>query len=319
MILGILSAYSCADKAVDFVPVPEMITVPVSLSAAGTETKRLEPFDPEFENLIYDIWIIQYSERGIILTSNHYRSDVQMGNMEVSLDANFIKAKNCTICFLANAGAVGSAQKTGFTGVLPDDWVWPDNILEYRQKFVDVSGNSQPDIPGTAIDKILMNGYFIGDVNETMSVSVSLGRMMCRVNLVLENQLGEDLASIHTWLDYVPKVSYIFPDVKHPLPDNMYFRNPGGEAFDTFTDNLVGTAAAPVLKNNESVTFYYYLTPNICASSDYATECHVKATTVSGTELSGSIFLGNDMPGSEERDYCLYPNDFYTFTVHLKK
>lgn len=315
MIFGTLFVCSCADSVEE--PAMEMVSVPIKFAAEDIVTKRPMPFDPEFENLIYDIWVIQYSERGVILTCEHYRSDVQQGNTEVSLTASFLKARNCTVCFLVNAGAIGGREKAGSVGVLPDDWVWPDNLPKYKETFVDVSGNSDADTPGDAMNKILMNGYYIGDVNAQTNISASLGRMMCRINLIVENQIGADVVSMKTWLDYVSKSSYLYPDVVDPLPDNIYFRNQDGTAFETFSDTINGTTEAPALKNGDSKELFYYLTPNICNGSRNATVLHINAVLADGTELEGSMLLGTDAPGHEGRDYILYPNDFYTFTVTL--
>ncbi len=317
MVIGALFVCSCADSVEE--PAMEMVSVPITVAAEDITTKRPEPFDPEFENLIYDIWVIQYSERGVILTSEHYRSDVQEGNTEVSLTANFFNAKNCTVCFLVNAGAIGGREKAGVMGVLPDDWVWPDNLPKYQETFVDVSGNSDSDRPGDAMNKILMNGYYIGDVNAQTNISVSLGRMMCRINLIIENQIGADVVNMEVWLDYVSKSSYLYPDVTDALPDDNYFRNPDGTAFETFTDTIYGTEAEPALENGASKELFYYLTPNICNGSRNATVLHVSAELADGTELAGSMLLGTDAPGHEGRDYILYPNDFYTFTITLKQ
>ena len=59
-----------------------MVIVPISAGISAYEndaaTKGLAPYIPDVENLIHDVWVVQYSSRGVLLPRStfHYRTTV---------------------------------------------------------------------------------------------------------------------------------------------------------------------------------------------------------------------------------------------------
>lgn len=104
-------------------------------------------------------------------------------------------------------------------------------------------------------------------------------------------------------LENVPTKAYVYPRTNQgALPDDAYTTT---ETFsDTFSEGIPA---------GESQQFYYYIAPNICTDSEKAT----KATITSG-DKTWSVTLGNDSPETSNRNYSLYANNYYTFTLNLK-
>ena len=147
-----------------------------------------------------------------------------------------------------------------------------------------------------------MCGYWMGNVREGTKLSALLSRMITRINLVINNETGAELSDLTVSLENVPTQAYVYPRTNQgALPDDAYTT----ENFsDTFTESIPA---------GESQQFYYYIAPNICTGSEKAT----KATITSG-DKTWSVTLGNDSPETSNRNYSLYANNYYTFTLNLK-
>ena len=170
-----------------------------------------------------------------------------------------------------------------------------------------------------------MCGYWVGDVTDGMSLSVMLCRMMTRINLVLNNATGVGLNDLTVELINVPTEAYVFPATNQPtLPQGAYLDTP-------FTDKPFATEGEgetdageteeeekePDFADGGSLSLYYYMAPNICEDGTYATTVTITATDEDGKERTWTTTLGTDAPGTAGRDFKLYANNFYTFTLNL--
>lgn len=265
--------------------------VKVSLSLGilpleGTDTRAMAPHTPEVENLIFDIWVLQFNEHGVLLaTSQQYypregESGLYVENFEVSL----IEAQHSTVCLVVNT----------------DDATidWPNNLPDFQRTLMDIQASNDL----SACDRMPMCGYWVGDVTGDQALSVMLCRMMTRINLVVNNQTGAQLNGLTVQLDNVPTQAHVYPSTNQEvLPADAY-------TSEVFSDTFEGT-----IRNNENKSFYYYMAPNICHSEANAT----KATLTSGGQ-TWHVTLGNDSPDTADRDFALYANNYYTFTLNLK-
>lgn len=265
---------------------PAMVKVLLDISPAEDiveiGSKAMQPNIPDVENYIYDIHVIQYSERGVFLTTGHYRQG-QAGAMVVKeLEVSLVEAKNSTICLLVNHGT--------------HDGLWPDNILSYKELLVPVG-------VGSSSDRTMMHGYLIGDVYDGMHLNIGLGRMMTRLNVVINNHTGADIADLDVSLSNVPYMAYAYPAAEYVLPPEAYAQD------GLLCDNDLSLAA------ENTITLYYYIAPNFCEDTAYATRLNVSADG-----RSGILQLSTDKPsgGTPAADMKLYPNNNYTFTVNLK-
>ena len=256
------------------------------LPPEGTDTRAMAPHTPEVENLIHDIWVLQFNNRGVLLnTETKYYPREGKGNLVVEdFEVGLIAAQGSTVCLVVNTGNA--------------DLVWPNNLPDFQQMLLDIRASNDL----SERDRMPMCGYWMGDVTGAQTLSVMLCRMMTRINLVVNNETEEELTDLTVTLSNVPTQAYVYPSINQTaLPAEAYTK---AEFSDTFT----GTIAA-----GASQQFYYYMAPNICTDETMAT----KATITSG-DKEWSVTLGTDSPNTADRDYALYANNYYTFTLNLK-
>lgn len=255
------------------------------LPAEGTDTRASAPHLPEVENLIYDIWVLQFNKNGILLDTKtkYYPRDGKSGLYVEDFEATLIAAQNSTVCLVVNTN--------------DPDISWPNNFPAFQRMLLDVQASNDLSLR----DRMPMCGYWQGDVTGGGQVlSALLCRMMTRINLVVNNQTGAALADGTVRLENVPTKAYVYPRInQEALPDNAYIN-------DSFSDSLS-------ISSGDSQEFYYYIAPNICSGEDHAT----KVTVTSG-DKTWSVTLGTSAPDEADRIYTLYANNYYTFTLNLK-
>lgn len=254
------------------------------LPAEGTDTRASAPHLPEVENLIYDIWVLQFNENGILLDTKtkYYPRDGKSGLYVEDFEATLIAAQNSTVCLVVNTDDPKIS--------------WPNNFPAFQRMLLDVQASNDL----SRRDRMPMCGYWQGNVNgDGQVLSALLCRMMTRINLVVNNQTGAALDGTVA-LGNVPTRAYVYPRInQEALPDDAYTN-------DSFSDSLS-------ISSGDSQEFYYYIAPNICSGEGHAT----KVTVTSGGK-TWSVTLGTSAPDESDRIYTLYANNYYTFTLNLK-
>lgn len=255
------------------------------LPAEGSDTRALAPHLPEVENLIYDIWVLQFNKNGILLDTGtkYYPRDGESGLYVEDFEATLIAAQNSTVCLVVNTNDRTIS--------------WPNNFPAFQRMLLDVQASNDLSLR----NRMPMCGYWQGNVNgDGQVLSALLCRMMTRINLVVNNQTGDALAGGTVALDNVPTMAYVYPRInQEALPDNAY-------TSEVFSDSLS-------ISSGDSQEFYYYIAPNICSGEGDAT----KVTVTSGGK-TWSVTLGTSAPDEADRIYTLYANNYYTFTLNLK-
>lgn len=291
----------------------ELIIVPMKIGAAEYQndeaTKGLAPYIPDIENLIHDIWVVQYSSRGVLLPNStyHYRTaappalmvtDLYYQNSTSAGVALVESTEPCTVCFIANMG-----------DNVPE---WPDNIYAFQEIMMPVL---DPD-PSIELEKIPMCGYYHGPVTHGTQVNASLGRMITRINLVINNWTGEDISNLAVSLTNAPRYAHIYP-----YSDTTPLLEAEDAAVRPQRD------AGLSIAYGESLKLYYYIAPNLYGESwptTLWTSCHLDS---SNQDAKGAIILGDTVPSEEDqytyppvvnpdRNLKLYPNNQYTFTIN---
>ncbi len=258
------------------------------LPAEGTDTdtRASAPHLPEVENLIYDIWVLQFNENGILLDTDtkYYPRGGESGLYVEDFEATLIAAQNSTVCLVVNTNDPTIS--------------WPNNFPAFQRMLLDVQASNDL----SQRDRMPMCGYWQGNVTgDGQVLSALLCRMMTRINLVVNNQTGAALAGGTVALENVPTMAYVYPRInQEALPDDAY-------TSEGFSDNFTSIAS------EASQEFYYYIAPNICSGEDHAT----KVTVTSG-DKTWSVTLGTSAPDEADRIYTLYANNYYTFTLNLK-
>lgn len=280
--LIVFAMTSCEQVCVD----DEPKTVEVVLSLSGAPLAKADsPLIPDIENLIYDVWILQYDKMGLLIDKGtaHERA-TSSGSLTATVTTTFAVGEGNTICVLANLDkGNASAART-----------WPQTLNEFKTScnVIDLSSDIDAANAGT-LEDMPMFGYWEGDISvETNNVQVSLGRMLTRINLVINNQSGS--TQNVTSMSNVSKKVYVFPDVDHAaLPDDAYM------TVDINRDVASGKTAE----------LYFYMAPNFTAGEDKATTLKIGDKTV---------ILSNGAPSDSPRDFNLYHNSNYTFTINVK-
>lgn len=280
--MTVFALVSCEQRLVD--DDPETVEVTLTLSGAPL-AKADSPLIPDVENLIYDVWILQYDKMGLLIDigTSHAR-ETDSGSLTAKVTTTFAVGEGNTICVLANLDrGDASAVRT-----------WPQSLTEFKTScnVVDLSDDIDAANDGTLTD-MPMFGYWEGDISFVdNNVQVSLGRMLTRINLVINNQSSS--TQTVTSISNVSKKVYAFPDVFHTaLPEDAYEEIPIGQ----------GVAAG---KTKE---LYFYMAPNF-------TEGDANPTALNITGKS-SVILSNGSPSDAPRDYNLYHNSNYTFTINV--
>ena len=267
----------------------ETVNVPLTLNTevqTTTGSRAATPLIPDVENLIYDLWVVQYDHEGIITKNpapKHYRKDAQ-GLLSVTESITLATGES-TICMIVNMGYNSDEVPITF----------PDNLTQFKQTLAEVDVEAAAN--GT-LQRIPMCGYWQGEISTTTkTLSVTLGRMMTRINLILNNQTGGALNEVKAILNNVPNQAHVFPSISSEAnkPSTI-----------TLTDEIGNIASG------SSVTRYFYIAPNLWEQE--ATT--LKLTATGKNELS--IRLGNDSPDVTGGNSKLYPNNIYTFTINLK-
>lgn len=261
-------------------------TVEVTLTLNGAPLAKADsPLIPDIENLIYDVWILQYDKMGLLIDKGtaHERA-TSSGSLTATVTTTFAVGEGNTICVLANLdNGNASAART-----------WPQTLNEFRTScnVIDLSSDIDGANAGT-LEDMPMFGYWEGGISvETNNVQVSLGRMLTRINLVINNQSGST-QTVES-MSNVSKKVYVFPDVDHAaLPDDAYM------PVEINRDVASGKTAE----------LYFYMAPNFTAGEEKATKLNIGGKTV---------ILSNGAPSDSPRDFNLYHNSNYTFTINVK-
>lgn len=248
-------------------------------------TRADSPLIPDVENLIYDVWILQYDNMGLLIDAgtSHARTTDQ-GSLTATVTTTLAIGNGCTICVLANLDREDSRASR----------VWPQTLNEFKTStsVVDLAEDVKAANDGTLKD-MPMFGYWEGDIDvKTNNIQVSLGRMLTRINLVINNQTSS--ACHITSFSNVSHKCYVFPNIMHnPLPE------------DAYEDVTIGKQVAA----GATAEMYFYMAPNFTSGAENATRLNIG---------DKQVILSNGAPDSPVRDYNLYHNSNYTFTINLK-
>ena len=281
--LIVFAMTSCEQVCVD----DEPKTVEVVLSLSGAPLAKADsPLIPDVENLIYDVWILQYDKMGLLIDkgTSHERA-TSSGSLTATVTTTFAVGEGNTICVLANLDR----------GIVSPVRPWPQTLNEFKTSpnVIDLSSDIDRANAGT-LEDMPMFGYWEGTISaeENNNVQVSLGRMLTRINLVINNQSGST-QTVES-MSNVSKKVYVFPDVDHAaLPGDAYI--------DVAIDQNVASG--------KTAELYFYMAPNFTAGKEKATTLKIGDKTV---------ILSNGAPSDSPRDFNLYHNSNYTFTINVK-
>lgn len=308
-ILALAAIAACQEKMDS--DKPQLTTVTLCLNAADpageTDSKAVAPLIPDVENLIHDVWVIQYSERGVLYTGvdKFYRTSGEDGARYVTLQAQVMSGKS-TICIIANLKNAKLPTRE-FFDVESLQASLPDNLPQFKNTLLNthdflwyINTNYKP-------IALPMFGYWEGTIDAdspeigSESLNVTLGRMFNRVNVTVANNSGSTMKKIR--FTNAAAKSYYFPQINsEALPDDAYC-----------TQNNAIETVWTIPSGNEG-TMYFYWAANFCYGPQKATR--MSFTMEDGSEYS--CLLTNGPVTDENPDYNLYHNCNYTVTVTLE-
>lgn len=303
-----LTVMSCQEKP-DFPQdgnEPVLTTVSIDISSAEESTKANTPLIPDVENLIHDVWVIQFSERGVRYTGvdKFYRTKDEDGARFLTLEAQVMSGKS-TICLLANLNKINTPTKT-FFDIAALQKNLPDNLPQFKNTLLDMSDFTHYVNTNSKLKSIPMFGYWEGTIGSdnpeqgSRSLNVTLGRMVCRVNVNIVNQSSSTLDSLK--FTNAANKAYYFPQISsEALPKDAYCTNPNAYLYDL---NLPSKSEAMI---------YFYWAPNFCYGKEMAT----KMTFLDEAKNTYSCYITNSPVSDENCDYNMYHNCNYTITVTL--
>ena len=113
------------------------------LPAEGTGTRASAPHVPEVENLIYDIWVLQFNKNGILLDTEtkYYPRKGESGLYVEDFEATLIAAQNSTVCLVVNTNDPTIS--------------WPNNFPAFQRMLLDVQASNDL----SRRDRMPMCGY----------------------------------------------------------------------------------------------------------------------------------------------------------------
>lgn len=294
MIVVSLGLLSCAEDnsltgTEEAIRANKKITVHINLQQdlQINTTRAVEPMPLEYANKIYDLWILHYTEEGLIVRSDIQQNILPNAATETTWNPTLTISKpneKGTICLIAN---LGSKQIE-----------WPENLGDLKKtQLLDLSFDNT----GLYTDKMYMFGYYEGSINNNMNLNILMGRMAACMNIVIN---AANQYTINTQIINAVTTTHFFPM----------------EAGDDRTDLKYGTFAdnSQTVNNNSPLSLYYYTGENIVPEENKRTTIKITAIPYrGGSSKTYTIALGADSPNVENRNYSIYRNNNYTFNINL--
>lgn len=264
---------------------------------------------PEEENLIYDIWLLQYNSLGELISAagvdkrQHLRVGeegvMQVSDLEVMLQAS----DDCTVFLVANLG----------DNPLENSAIWPDNLEAFKKLSIPIEYLSVPsgDAEDGHVNKIGLFGFYRGAVQNNMEMNIALSRLITRLRLNIKPG-SEMTAPVELKLENVRSRINLFPDQTPYQPSGSTEQEKATDRAANFTSF---TKTLPNL-GTEGIVQYFYTGENINPSEEYATKLIVNNNGKVYTTL-----LGAESPDAGEplsRNLTLERNSGYNFDINLK-
>lgn len=297
LLLGTVSCSKVDENPL--MPDPQSTTVMLNLVPETTadmeapETMATTPLLPDEENLIRDIWVIQYDAQGVSRTlyTKHYRQTAVPVRELQSFPIELAVLPGCTICFVANLNH-------GQTGLASP---WENTLVGFMGQYNEIAYRSGTGVEGIPdAQNLYMFGYYKGDItSSTSSLNVMLGRMLSRINLVVENATGVSLTDVEVTIGNAVRRAYYFVRTEKPVLSSA--------DYISFTDTP-GTLAA-----GQTAYLFYYIAPNLSPAPGEETTVtiHAKKNGVPVSTTPVAI-------GSTVDNHTIDRNCNYTISLSLK-
>ena len=136
-------------------------------------TRAEQPMAPDYENLISNLWILQFDREGILTGSEHKVLPTPVLN--TTLEGIALRTGRGTVCVVGNLADGEIAA-------------WPDNLSGFKSLVVDMGWLKERNTDRN----VCLFGYYEGEIAAgTTAVNVVLGRLVCRLNIAVSAKTAD--------------------------------------------------------------------------------------------------------------------------------
>lgn len=276
------------------------------------ETRASNPLDLQIENPMYNLWLLHYNEEGgLVEQDTKYIHLNNNGELTTQYTANLTLTSGTkgTICLVANLEKTSNGDNPEKVSTPSNNkGTWPKTIqllqeelltLPINQNATDVSTFGLP-------TKMVMYGYYQGELSNRHPVNITLGRMAARLDIVISAANNSTFTNLTLQLkNAVIKTHYSPLKVSDNEVTTCYVDFPEDKTFINKS-----------ITSSNKITCYYFTGENITPTFGKETMLIVKAQK-GRNSYTYNIKLGANAPGTSD-DYSLYRNNNYTFNINLK-
>jgi len=285
------------------------------------DTRASQPLYPEEENIIYSLAVLVFDESEGVLhkfeaTGKHYKYinlKDENGNGELSTtlsveDFPIQPNEEYTVCLIANL----SEEKIEeiINGMMEDGTVFIHEFKEVSVAIPYVDSDLDEHLEIGHVREIYMFGYYQGEVSSHKEISITLGRIISRLEIAftIDKEILEEDKTFYMRMNNLESYAHLFPIGKSP---GLYAPT--------------GIARVSSLENMKH-TIYFYSAPNGALTEEKALNFEVwygdknlKDPALIEESHSGyaKIYLCNDQPEVQNRNYQLNRNSVYRFNINL--
>src|SRR5574344_950112 len=300
-ILGVGFAACSNDDATTSTAEKAKVNINISQSGltADVESRATNQMPLEDANLMYNLILLHYNSNQV-LTEVQYDSSnpsLSQGLYETTWAPTLTLGEDDYVVLLANVKQDNDGLETKLK--------WEEKGASLFANLRDVMSTDLPLTDGSdgsysSSKKMFMMGYYHGNISANMNLNVMMGRMVSCIKLVFtSSSTPTTITSVK--INNAVMSSYFFP--ASTSTNSLTY----GSYTDNLTSNNVASSSSPL-------TLYYYTGENI-----NPTEAHRTTATISSSKGTYTVVLGSDSPSvTSNRNYSLYRNNTYTFTLNFK-
>lgn len=257
-----LFAISCTkdgSEGSDYVMVNFNVSaMPMEMDASVKSASEM-PLDPQVENPIVDIWILQYNRVGEMACKPFFE---RLGGGMLSIDNLNVPLKTgeSTVIVLANLGS--------YTGYDPDDYSWPGTLAGLRSLVIAGNYNIDRDSTDPSMSHVPDHLFMVGEeslnvTQSTTQIAVMLSRLCCKLRLAI-TQESDQFENLEVKILNAVHGFTVFPTDDEFTASDMS---------DYSIDEIGDVPVSP-----DRVYRYYYLYENLDSDPDLQTKIEVKVT-----------------------------------------
>lgn len=273
------------------------------------ETRASNPLDLQIENPMYNLWLLHYNEEGgLVEQDTKYIHLDDNGKLATQYTAQLTLGGGTTgtICLIANLEGTPIHNPQSVNSPSNDKGLWPKTLQLLQKELLTLP--IDPKVTNATLGlptKMVMYGYYQGELTSRYPVNITLGRMTARLDIIIGSATGYSFTNLTLQLKNAVIKTHYSP---------LKIVNDDANSYVDFPEDK--TFANKTITNSSKITCYYFTGENITPEIGQETMLIIKATK-NRKVYTYNIKLGANAPGTSD-DYSLYRNNNYTFNINLK-